>query len=260
MERRETESKGEKVIYVIKQAAGHLYDKEGNPVFEVPKKSGKGMKKTTLREARELDLLPSVTSIQKIIAKEGLQRWIQEQLVMSALTLPKEPEEALEDFAKRIIEDSGKQASEAAELGSNVHRAIEEYMATGAINTEYEQHIAPVIKWINETMSDKDKIKTEVSFACTEGYGGRVDCVYNDMVIDWKTQGTKGGKFKQYPEHGEQLAAYANGLGIEHADLINVYISTTEVGLIEVYRWTNNDDLLAQFGSSFHLWKSRNNW
>ena len=39
----------------------HWYDKEGNPAYEVEAKKG-GMRPTTLRDARVLDLVPSVTS------------------------------------------------------------------------------------------------------------------------------------------------------------------------------------------------------
>jgi len=61
---------------------GHWYDGEGNPRhFE-----GKDGKGTTLREARKLDLYPSVTTIGQVKYKFGLEKWKIETVCRYALT------------------------------------------------------------------------------------------------------------------------------------------------------------------------------
>src|SRR5436190_23373532 len=44
---------------------------------------------STLRDARKLGLLPSVTNILGVITKPELTAWLQEQAVLAALTLPR---------------------------------------------------------------------------------------------------------------------------------------------------------------------------
>ena len=54
--------------------SGHYYDLTGKAVFEVPNKSKGGMRHTTLRDAKSLGLLPSVTTIFKCLAAPELDR------------------------------------------------------------------------------------------------------------------------------------------------------------------------------------------
>ena len=65
----------------------HWYAKDGTPVYEVPRASGEGMRNTTLRDARKMSLVPSVTTIINIAAKPGLEAWKLNQLLLAALTL-----------------------------------------------------------------------------------------------------------------------------------------------------------------------------
>lgn len=129
--------------------------------YTMPKKDGSGMKDTTLREARELGLLPSVTSILRVMAQPGLERYKLGQVIYSAMTLPREREdcttwehrvhatlmgmesidglrhaydnppryiESDDAFAKRVVEDSEAQAAKAAEFGTRIHDVIAEIM------------------------------------------------------------------------------------------------------------------------------------
>ena len=47
----------------------HWYTRDGVPVHTQPKADGKGERPTTLRDARKLAFLPSVTTILKVISK-----------------------------------------------------------------------------------------------------------------------------------------------------------------------------------------------
>ena len=62
----------QKMLIKERQAeSGHWYDREGNPAYTVIGKNGKP-RGTTLRDARTLNLCPSVTTILGVAARPGL--------------------------------------------------------------------------------------------------------------------------------------------------------------------------------------------
>jgi len=71
----------------------HWYTREGVPMYTVEAKNG-NQRPTTLRDARALDLVPSVTTVLNVAAKPGLEAWKQRQLLLAALTLPRSEDEA----------------------------------------------------------------------------------------------------------------------------------------------------------------------
>jgi hypothetical protein len=74
-------------------------------MYTVEAKNG-NQRPTTLRDARALDLVPSVTTVLNVAAKPGLEAWKQRQLLLAALTLPRSEEEAEDNYLDRIIRDS----------------------------------------------------------------------------------------------------------------------------------------------------------
>ena len=61
------------------------------------------MRPTTVRDAKQLGLFPSVTSIIKILSRPQLESWKQEQAVLAALTLPRKDGEPETEFAKGLL-------------------------------------------------------------------------------------------------------------------------------------------------------------
>ena len=112
-------------ILVTPQKTSHWYRDDGTPFYEVPKKTGDGMRPATIRDAREIGAYPSVTNILSILSKPGLEAWKQEQAIISALTLPRGDGEPLDLFARRVVQDMGEQSRVAADFGSQVHAAFE---------------------------------------------------------------------------------------------------------------------------------------
>jgi hypothetical protein len=55
--------------------SSHWYSLDGKPCHTVPNKDGDGTRTTTLRDARKLQLLPSVTTIIGILDKPQLTKW-----------------------------------------------------------------------------------------------------------------------------------------------------------------------------------------
>ena len=64
----------------FKSESGHWYTQEGEPMYTIIGANGKE-RNTTLRDAKSLGLVPSVTTIMGIIAKPSLETWKQKQLL-----------------------------------------------------------------------------------------------------------------------------------------------------------------------------------
>lgn len=262
------------------QSNSHWYNSEGEPCYEVPYADPKkGMRKTTLKDARKLGLFPSVTNVLGVIHKPQLEAWKIEQGITAALTLPQLENEPLDDFAKRVVQDASEVASKAADFGTAVHHAIEDWLK----GDELTQAIGPKVIYNDYNVSAHLKAYTDwhqafvaellesespfVNLAC--GYGGKRDMVCYDnrdanyCFIDIKTTKTKPGeKVKGYQEQGMQLAAYAGNLQVpEGCRLINVFLSSTEPGRLEVIEWTDQRERLFDgFLKALALWKWLKNY
>ena len=92
---------------MIKEST-HWYDREGQPRYTLVGKNGRE-RGTTLRDAREFGFVPSVTSVLGIAAKPGLENWKIDQALLSALTLPRQEGESLDDFMRRAKQDAKEQ-------------------------------------------------------------------------------------------------------------------------------------------------------
>jgi len=224
----------------------HWYNKSGGPAYTVKAKDGSD-RPTTLRDARKFDLVPSVTTILKLVAKPGLELWKNEQMLLAALTLPRAQNEPERDYIKRIVADSKETGRRAADRGTAIHESIEKWYE-GDRNV---QHVA-IAKAFEEKVFDHFGTadwKTEASFSSLLGYGGKVDlhCA-NDattpggVVIDAKTKefGPEDD-LMVYDEHLMQLAAYRVGLGLPIARCANVFASVTHPGLIKVVEWSEEE-------------------
>jgi len=244
--------------------SGHWYTADGSPAYEVPyKDASKGMRNTTLADARKLKLLPSVTTILGVIAKEGLTAWKLEQMLLAALTITRLPDEPEDSWVKRIADDGKDTASRAANLGTRTHKAVDNWITDKEITDDEElfDALLAYIDWHKANISEV--LYTEMPFGCDAGYGGKVDLVARlknswHAVIDLKTKSTQKGKpIEPYIEWGMQLAAYRKGLTLpDKCKLLNVVISTTEPQRLEVFDWTDKMDVLYHgFYQAFGLWR-----
>jgi len=244
--------------------SGHWYQQDGTPKYEIEMVSKPGeMRGTTLRDARKLNLVPSVTTITKILAAPGLEKWKQDQLLLSALTLAKEEGEILDDFAKRVRVDASEHAKQAAERGTSVHGAIERYLL-GKPTGEHKQITDAAMIAINEIQGEA-AWSPEKAFAHQLGFGGKVDLhsVHTGIVLDFKTkeftrEDTKSKRWKPYwPEQAMQLAAYRHGLGLPSADCYNVFLSVSEPGTYYIHQWSE-EELAVGWQTFYHVlqvWK-----
>jgi hypothetical protein len=102
----------------------HWYDRDGKPAYTVKAKDG-SPRPTTLRDARKLALVPSVTTIIKCASAPGLERWKLDQMLHAALTLPRGSTEPEAEWIGRVWADSKETASKAADRGTSIHAAIQ---------------------------------------------------------------------------------------------------------------------------------------
>jgi hypothetical protein len=226
---------------------GHWYQPDGTPLHQVPKADGKGMRDTTLADAKKLGLLPSVTGITDIVAKPALMNWKAAQVAAAAFENPPTSEESAEYFIERVINASHHQVAGAADLGSKVHDGLEKLLTHGpdAVAEDMWAYVAPVVAWKKEAKITYDQIEN-VLVNLEIGYAGRCDVLGHDaagapVIIDYKTRKTKPKQVcKPYDTQGMQLAAYAVAhYGLDRLPEVkawNVYISTTEVGRVEGYQ------------------------
>jgi hypothetical protein len=197
----------------------------GNPVYQVPYADpSKGLRDTTLRDVKKLGLYPSVTEIIDILDKPGLNVWLQDRVLESALTLPREPDEPDESFIKRIKEDAKEISRIAADKGVAIHKAIEhEFVGGKHIDPKYQRLAFSVANEIVEVF--QCIFEAEKSFASNMGYGGTIDLFNENVIADIKTKEILDTSKKlAWDEHIMQLTAYAHGIGCPDAILVNIFV------------------------------------
>lgn len=244
----------------------HWYYPDGRACYELPKKTGGGNKVPTLADARELGLVPSVTTILKTLNKPNLTAWIVEQAVLACVTTPRHPGEAVDAFIKRVMSDEKIQDQErdaAAQRGRAVHEAIANALMYQPYDKNLEIYVAPAVK---EVRNLGRVIWVERNLA-GEGYAGRGDALTendrNITLIDIKT-GKTIPKKEPWLEHRLQTSAYAKCLGNvadRHIVTANIYLSTTSPGQCAVFvqeDWTRTFE--EGFRPLLNFWRFANNY
>lgn len=210
----------------------HWYAPDGSPAYEVTGKNGK-VRPATLRDARTLNLRPSVTTIIRCAAAEGLERWKREQVLLSAMTLPRLPNQSEQDWMAAVQRDAQEQGKKAAERGTAVHAAIQGGYEGNLPQDEYLPHWVGVEQAVNNWM-EVDQWNAERSFSHPDGFGGKVDLSCANAVLDFKTTEKPLDDLKTWDSHWMQLSAYREGLKIPQARCAIVYVSVTEPGKARV--------------------------
>jgi len=253
-------------MIVIPASSGHWYTREGKSFHTVPKKDGNGDRPTTVKDARELKLLPSVTSILSCISKPQLTAWLQQQAVLASLTLPKIEGESLDEFAKRAVEDASEQSKKAATFGTAIHAEIEKlHLGQINFNVELWPYIEGYKTWFDENVAEV--LHAEIVLVNKwVGYAGTCDLIYRHKkgytgILDAKTQGIKD-KPRVYPEWLLQLMAYSEAYCSHEVSLQSVVIDSTKPGKPFVHDWPVSDHEQAweAFKAAHSLWCWQKNY
>lgn len=246
--------------------SSHWYTPDGKPAHSQPKKDGDGERSTTIADAKKLSLLPSVTAILGIFDKPALLSWKEEQIATAAVKTPRSENEDTRNWVRRVREAAYQQVSDAADLGKEIHAALDAAIKGEEWNQELKIYVSPVLAWF----SDK-----KISIASTEkvlvnrkhGYAGTTDVLFtwgkNGVgVIDYKTRKTKEGeKVTAYDGQALQLAAYAaaewgeEALDPKRCLTANIFVSTTEPGRFDVVKHSNPAADFEAFAHACALWR-----
>jgi hypothetical protein len=222
--------------------AGHWYTQTGEPCHEVPNKSKPGeMRPTTKKDARRLNLSPSVSLIGNTLAAPPLVKWkLDQQLLCSAAT-PRDPLEGDQAWMDRVLNLYIERTTKARDLGTLVHGCIEKHLAGEKYDSQYTEHVKAALTEFDRWCG-LDGLRSEKSFAHPLGYGGRCDVHKAGFVADFKTK--EFGKEKLpsvYDNHAIQLAAYREGLAMSSARCAIIYVSTSVPGLTHLVELSQDD-------------------
>lgn len=241
-------------------SGGHWYKRDGEPFYTIIGTNG-SERSVTLRDARKVGAVPSVTTVLNVLSKPALENWKVEQGVLAALTLPRDPNESDEEFLDRVLEDSRQQARVAAAIGTTIHDAIECKFKGYPVLEEYKQHADAVIEEIAKLYPGVEDWQAESSFAHPTGYGGKVDLhsPSTGIVIDFKTKDGDADLWKRvaYDQY-IQLAAYQTGLELPEAECVNIFVSRTHPGTLKSHTWKVQDIQHGKevFAHALKLWQT----
>lgn len=225
------------------------------------------MKKPNITDARELGLLPSVTTILKLLNKPALNAWQQEQACMAVLTSPRKENEKLDEFVHRVLsvdKEHEAEAKEAADKGSEIHKAIELCLQGKEFNPvwkPYVEGVLPVVANLGKIIfSEKVLVNAE------DGYAGRADLgleTDRDIIVaDFKTTRSMPKK-EPWIEARMQVASYAKCIGNtanKHIVTAVIYISTVLPGSVELFLNENWQDAYEHgFKPLLKYWRWSNN-
>ena len=216
--------------------SAHWYHRDGTRCDEIIGKTTSYPRKPTIRDARELGLLPGVTGICKIYPNSGMG-----------------------NCSKEIL-------AEASAIGTRRHKLVEDYFAAlmdGACMNPSEhcgpdwEYIEPYISWFHNNAGGI--INTE-SIAAAPDYAGTMDLhcwMLNGLcaVVDLKNR----KNLATYDTDAMQLAAYRRAVGADVG--ISVILGTAKPEIL-VKEWTQAEDELAwtRFSLCLALWKSANGY
>lgn len=260
--------------------AEHWYTKDGQTAHTQPTKSKSAKnptRPTTIKDARNLGLLPSVTSVLKMVHNEGLARWKHKKIVEACFNRPPIGEESVEGYTDFILEKAFDEADNAAELGTKIHNCIENMLK--GTDDVFDKDI---IEYANNALSKVESLGIEIVesefITCNSrcGYAGTTDLAFKadggiTGILDFKSKRTVKDD-PVVPTFGQaaQIAAYYSSYwkdawdshGFNNAVGYNVYISTTEPGRIEVVKY-DADELRKEWDMFEHvcaIWRYKNQY
>lgn len=215
--------------------SGHWYSVSGEPKYQIEKSDGSGLRNTTLRDARKLNLLPSVTTIIKTLACPALTQWLIRNAIEAALTTPRKEGESIDDFASRVLDVDSDSISDAAkQRGTEIHGLIEKALSSHAV--EYHP-LAGYVRPVLDACKQFGTVHLVEKTCVGQGYAGKLDACFSDgnrlTVVDFKTC-SKLPK-AQYDEHRLQLAAYAATFGQGNIQTANIYIDSMNPGKVATF-------------------------
>ena len=263
----------------------HWYSCAGEPMHTVPNKSRPGeFRDTTLKDARKLNLNPSVTTVTKMIDKgEFLLKWGKRQAIYSAVIagipdfvldqhgcLPQGKGTEFEQWADECIMVAERQVLVKAERGSILHdMMMKAHNAYHSIKAQYLAHVDGMFALLEKHFG-KRKWRAEYTFAHPMGFGGSVDLSTlpgdpDPIILDYKFKDfdeSRDAAYFVYDEHRMQLGGYRIGLEMPGARCFNAFGSISDPGLALLHAHTEEDIRQGEemFRHALAFWQAKNNY
>jgi hypothetical protein len=247
----------------------HYYTRDGKPMHFVPNESARkrgeanATRETTIKDARKHKLVPSVTTITKIVDKgDFLLEWLIKQALYSAAVHPdgwprfntvngvlREDDPDFVAWAARCRADSKRQVTVKAERGSILHDAMmKAHHSYNEIEPQYLAHVDGMMEMLDNNFGKRQWI-AELCFAHRGGWGGSVDLhTHKDdpdpIILDYKFKDfdeNKDAAYFVYDEHRMQLGGYRLGLEMPKARCFNAFGSISHPGLVLLHPHRESD-------------------
>ena len=263
--------------------SSHWYTRDGKAAHTQPTKKGadKPFRPTNIRDAREFKLLPSVSAYTKMLAAPGLEFYKMIKVAEACYNNPPHPREKMNEYVQSMLGKSKEDGMDAADLGTQVHAAIEALLK-GNEYEDYEVEVAHghsclISKLVEPAFAKIEELGLTIESAevvlvnNAEGYAGTTDVKHRSAkgkgILDWKSKRTKEGEDVIPNEtHPMQIAAYYvaafNDSEFTDALCMNVYISTTEPGRVDVVKYDRETlvEAYKDFLCLTRLYRSQNNY
>lgn len=218
----------------IAAEGGHWYRLDGTPCYEIKRSDGT-MRPTNLRDARKLDLVPSVSGIMKMAAADPLTRWKIRQHLLTSAAMPRQGGEDTESYIARILAETRQRLSEAPDTGTAIHACIEKDLCGQTYDPNFQPHVDGALRKLADWCGGLDGIESEKSFAHILGYGGKVDIhkkLETGFVADFKSKDFDEDSLPDvWDNHAWQLSAYRKGFNMPDARCAIIFVSTKVPGL-----------------------------
>jgi len=183
--------------------SGHWYDRNGNLVELIDGKKPDFRNKLV----RTHDLAPGITSVMRMKSQPGLTRWLQQEAIRCALTLPRLPEEPEAAWLDRILDDSKETAKSAADTGTEIHKAIEQAYRGEPWDPAYDLHVSNVRKLL-DSIAPGEVWLPEGSVISSLGVGSKIDLLGSAWGVDLKGTEKSVEELRIYDNHWMQCGFY----------------------------------------------------
>jgi len=224
---------------ILPNSSSHWYRRDGSPAHTQPYKDKKRAaagerRSTTIADAREQNLLPSVTNVLNLMNNPMLSVWSREQVLLLASQNPRDISEHKEDYVKRIEGMFQQQMDHLREIGHKTHSAMEEHAHGQPVPPDtYLGAALPIDcgrEWFDNrvrTVQHTERVMVSSKYAGTLDLvceltttSGPVPSTSGQVtIVDYKTRGSgwaldKSGAWKcaTYSADVLQLAAYRGAL------------------------------------------------
>ena len=217
----------------------------GAPRYTMIGKNGKE-RNVTLRDAKAAPgtLVPSVSTINGQLSKDGLNTWLQGEAIKACIENPQLKNETTEEYVSRCLELAKRKSKDAMARGTAIHDWIESFYNNEFI-PDTPSYVIAVDKAVTAHFGTQVWIPEQSLVNAQEGYGGKCDLYckpsvgFGGVVIDFKTTEKTPGDLTPYLEHTLQLAAYREVLA-PSARCANVYING-DTGEVAIYEHSEQD-------------------